>query len=348
MSEALRLVPADEFATAVSADELVDGMIVKGGLCMLFGPSGSGKSFVALDLAAAVASGRLFLGRPTEQGRAVYVAAEGVGGLRKRVQAWKDVNGLRPGELSRLEFIEQAIDLTSDTEVTGLIDAISVGPPVALVVIDTFAQCFSRDENNHEITTAIHAIQRLQQETGAAVLLVHHATKANDRTERGSSRLKAAMDTVMSLTAKDGLRLLEATKQKDLEPFPTVHLTLKRVELGQDHKGRAISSAVVSQSLGPETTPRFDSSRLSDLDVAVLRSLESSRHPLKSGEWQQKATDPATNGRPTRDVFQKSRRRLMDRGWVRNVGQARYKITDEGRQMCQESAIAESRHGTQS
>ncbi len=67
----------------------VDGVIPGAGLAGLYGPSGVGKTFLALDLAAAVAGGRVWFGHKTVQGRVVYVVLEGRAGLRNRIDAWE-------------------------------------------------------------------------------------------------------------------------------------------------------------------------------------------------------------------------------------------------------------------
>src|SRR5690625_6900970 len=68
---------------------VITDMVPAGGVVSLVGGSGVGKSFVAVDMACAIASGSEWLGYSVEQaGSVVYVAAEGGGGIDKRVLAW--------------------------------------------------------------------------------------------------------------------------------------------------------------------------------------------------------------------------------------------------------------------
>ena len=67
---------------------LIDGVMPKQALGMLFGPSGHGKSFLALDMALSVATGREWFSHRSAQGQVIYVVAEGGRGMVKRVKAW--------------------------------------------------------------------------------------------------------------------------------------------------------------------------------------------------------------------------------------------------------------------
>ena len=62
---------------------LVEGVLAMHALAILYGEPGCGKSFVALFMALANASGRPWLGRTTRQTKTLYIAAEGVLGLSK-------------------------------------------------------------------------------------------------------------------------------------------------------------------------------------------------------------------------------------------------------------------------
>jgi RecA-family ATPase len=67
---------------------LIDGVLPKGGSAVLFGESGTGKTFTALDWSFHIGLGRPWLGRAVKQGDVVYVAGEGGSGYRDRVIAW--------------------------------------------------------------------------------------------------------------------------------------------------------------------------------------------------------------------------------------------------------------------
>src|SRR5580704_10982572 len=88
---------------------LVEGMIPERSLAVIYGQPASGKSFLALDLAYSVATGIPWLGRKVQHGPAVYIAGEGIGGLPKRIAAWKDAHGAQGG--AEVHFLPEVVRL---------------------------------------------------------------------------------------------------------------------------------------------------------------------------------------------------------------------------------------------
>ena len=60
---------------------LIEDIVKNGSFAVLYGPSSIGKSFVALDMALCIATGKPWQERPVEQGTVVYVIGEGKGGI---------------------------------------------------------------------------------------------------------------------------------------------------------------------------------------------------------------------------------------------------------------------------
>jgi RecA/RadA recombinase len=78
---------------------LVRGLLPRAELAVIYGESGSGKSFLALDLAAAITRGIEWRGRRTATGRVVYVCAEGAGGFKARLRAYARGHSVELAEL---------------------------------------------------------------------------------------------------------------------------------------------------------------------------------------------------------------------------------------------------------
>lgn len=72
---------------------LIRNYLERGAVGALYGPSGSLKSFIALEMALCVASGRPYRGNSVRQGSVIYLAAEGQRGLSKRILAWERKHG---------------------------------------------------------------------------------------------------------------------------------------------------------------------------------------------------------------------------------------------------------------
>ncbi|OQA43731.1 MAG: hypothetical protein BWY52_01780 [Chloroflexi bacterium ADurb.Bin325] len=216
---------------------LIKNEIPKHGQTLLWGATGSGKSFVALDYALRLS--------PTTP--VVYVAAEGAAGYAARLSAWQKHN---PGrDLGQLYFVDRAVNLLNPSEVDAFISAI-VGLSPALVIFDTLARCMiGGDENTaRDMGQAIESsdnVKRALGPDGGAVILVHHGTKTGT-TERGSGALKGASDQVIRLDNEDGLLTLTCEKAKDAREFEPRYLRLLPVETGRrNDDGEPESSCVV-------------------------------------------------------------------------------------------------------
>lgn len=210
---------------------LIDQYIEDNSLAVIFGESNGGKTFVALDMALSVASGMRWDNRDTGKGRVVYIAAEGKSGLSKRVDAW--LSNRNPGGGTEIDFLPLPINLYEGDE-KKLIRTIERLPskPV-LVVIDTLARCFEGGEENSskDMGKFIAACDRIRNETGAAVMVIHHTGK-NGETERGSSALKSAVSTMIKITPKESQHssfTIKCTKQKEAEWFPETNWNLSEV-----------------------------------------------------------------------------------------------------------------------
>ena len=239
---------------------LIDGVLMAGGLAVLYGPPKLGKSFVALDMACSIAAGLPWQGIDTRAGRVIYISAEGT--PKRRALAWAKVNG---ADADKLLVWSQRVNIRDAKERRGFVDAVRAvgwGDPV-LVVVDTLSQNFGgRNENDGDaMSEFIDALSKLRESLGgAAVLVLHHTGKDQSRGARGHSALPAAADTMIEVsgeqfeapkndTARNAYYArveLRCEFQRDDEPFPKMEFGLRRVDLGYtDARGRRAASLVV-------------------------------------------------------------------------------------------------------
>lgn len=257
-SNPISLLHADELDNLPPLTWLIDGEIPNGGLTVLYGASGSGKSFVALDYALQVA----------QTSQTVYIAAEGESGYAARKNAWCQYHGKTSG---KLYFITEGIPLLDADNVSRLIDAVSQLKP-ALIVVDTLARCMlGGDENSaRDMGAFIAACDTIRHETGAAVLVVHHTGKSGG-SERGSSALRGACDSMISLTNKDEVLKLESTKSKDSAGFPDRYLQLHEVTL----EDGAVSCVVTKTSKrGNRNSTELTKSQLKLLETLSMETFK--------------------------------------------------------------------------
>ncbi len=241
------VVPASTFAGGTPPSWIVKGVLPDAELIVLFGESGSGKSFMALDLAATIARGLPWRGRKVKKGRQVYIAAEGAGGFRNRLRAYAAAHEL---DLSTLDLgvIKAAPNFMVKDDALDVCKAIIAGGPVSVVWVDTFAQVMPGANENagEDVGKALQHCKGIHKATGAVVVLVHHAGKDSSKGARGWSGLRAAADAELEVRSEDdGARELRITKQKDGEEGLVFGFRLARAVIGMDEADEPITSCTV-------------------------------------------------------------------------------------------------------
>jgi hypothetical protein len=250
-----RLITADEVKLIPPAPAVVAGVLLQSSLALLWGPPGCGKSFVALDMAACIASGRAWHGRRVDFAPVLYIAAEGIGGLGPRVDAWQTANDT--DQLPELTFLRGAVSMTDAMWRAALVEVVAKVSPT-LIVVDTMARSIpGADENMaKDMGMVVAATDELRQVCDSAVLLVHHARK-DGAALRGSTALLGAAETSIECSSEGQMVTLRCEKEKDTEPFSAIRLW--REPVGQ-------SCALVDPPLG-------GSGSVTDGQLAILMAL---------------------------------------------------------------------------
>ncbi|MGF6920742.1 AAA family ATPase [Paraburkholderia sp. 40] len=247
-----RVLSADDLANAPPLRCLVRGVLPASGLAALYGPSGSGKSFLALDLCAAIAGGEDWFGRRVDAAPVLYVCLEGAAGMGKRVNAWRKHHGRTLPE--QMGFITQPFDLRSAADVDALCAAVSAaGLRDGLIVIDTLNRAApGADENaSADMGALIEACKEIQRENGGVVLVVHHTGKDAAKGLRGHSSLFAALDAAIEVKRDGDRREWYVAKSKDDADGASNPFRLEFVDLGESEDGEAVTSCVVEPDNGP-------------------------------------------------------------------------------------------------
>lgn len=237
------MLTAEDLMNMPTPRPLVNGVLDLDTTSWLIGKPGSYKSFVALDLAGHVGTGKSWHGRPVTQGQVVYIVAEGVTGTRLRVAAWQQVYGPMTG----VRFLPRPVQASNAGAWSVLVEACRrIGP--VLVIIDTQARVtVGMDENdNTEMGGYIERADQIKRATGACVLTVHHIGR-NGQDARGASAIDGAQDTEMRIErAADRRVTLHMDKAKDSDDTVTIDMELLKVEGGIDPDTlRDLSSLVV-------------------------------------------------------------------------------------------------------
>jgi hypothetical protein len=213
-------------------EPLIENVIDQGTVALLYGKWGSCKSFIALDLGGSVATGRPWQGRPTEQRRVLYVAAEGAYGLKGRLNAWESGWGIEIDD-GGLDILPRPVNLLRPADMSNL-GAMIGWNGYGLVILDTLARCMvGADENSaKDCGIAVDMLHQLRARTpdGRGVILGVHHTGKDGKTFRGSSAFEAGADTVYSVTLDGAVIILDREKRKDGPQLDVDRLKLEPVE----------------------------------------------------------------------------------------------------------------------
>lgn len=254
---------------------LVRDYFERDAISLIYGPPGCGKSFFAIDIAASIALGEDWFGHKVHSGPVFYIAGEGHNGLARRFKAWEVSRGvpIPRGRIFKSAGALSILDEDAVLDMVGVIEAtIAVtGEIPATVVIDTLARNFGAgDENSTEDMSRfiMHVDRHLRQRWSCNVLIVHHSGHNMERA-RGSSALKAAVDSEIEVTKDEaGNVKIKATKMKDAELPQELLLQLKGVELPGvvDEDGNVVTSAVLQPAGNLAASPvaeRTDGTKIS-------------------------------------------------------------------------------------
>ena len=230
-----RLKDTTEFVKRKKSSWIVKGLVPNAALGVIYGASGSGKSFFVLDLIAAVARGIPWRGRKVKQARACWLAAEGQEDMRKRVQAYCIHASISPADLP-MEFIDETPNFMDINDVKAVIKQMRAKGKFDIIVIDTLAQIMAGgNENSGEDMGKVLAYCReLSRLTGAMVILIHHSGKDESRGARGWSGLRAAADFEFEIIRADEDRVATVTKMKGGADGDEYGFRLETIVVGKD------------------------------------------------------------------------------------------------------------------
>ncbi|WP_405359792.1 AAA family ATPase [Kitasatospora sp. NBC_00085] len=332
------LLDTADLDSIANLEPLVADMLFLDSLGRMNGPSGHGKSFVALDFAGCVGTGLDWHGRRVRQGLVVYLVAEGARGIRKRVRAWEQVHGRKMTGVKFLPRPVQAVDI----EWLVLIEACRrLGP--LLIIVDTQARVTVgvEENSNTEMGKVIHRMEQLRANTGACVLLIHHKGLNGDH-GRGASAVKGAMQTELTVTKEgkgpDTRVLLATDKQKDSEEIGRLSFWLRQVALDgeAEEDGRPVTSAVLV--LDDADAPEPPAVRLSPAARKLLDALRALDRPASRAEVVDKLAEIHSHGLQ-RETASRELNSMHKQGLVNRIDQLGggivWGISEQGRQHSQ-------------
>ena len=201
--------------------ELIKGLVRQRSVVMIYGKSGAGKSFTGADLALCIKTGKPWAGCGVEQGEVLYLPSEGTDGLEDRLEAWFRYFDPEPDDVE-FWYDDAMFDLSNQADVLDLIKCtkaqmVSLNHPLRAIFIDVLAGYLGEvDENSSSgMNLVMKNLRFIAKELDLTVFIVHHSGWGATGRERGSSSIRGACDTVLSVTqTEDDKICVRVEKQK--------------------------------------------------------------------------------------------------------------------------------------
>lgn len=246
-------------------DFLIDGFLDRQGVAMMPGASGSGKTFLILEMAMCTALNLDFWGMKVKPGLVLYQAGEGKQGVTKRLDGWMLDRGISPSDDIPFQMLTRRINLFNDDKDTDDIIAEGrawseyYGVPVRMVVIDTFNKAITGANENagQDMTKVLSRLERISVTLDCAVVVPIH--KSAEGKMRGHTSLTGDVSNVINVTElemKDRnqriIRTVTLDKNKDGEKGRPMRFVLRQVVLDPEPDGKIVTTCVVDRPDGDE------------------------------------------------------------------------------------------------
>ncbi len=224
---------------------LIHSLIPAEATGIMFAPSGTYKTFVALGLCQCIAAGVPFNGLAVRQAGVYYAAVEDANGAAQRAEAWKEQRG---GGLDHFVVDNQPIPLWNADQCFKLGQVLrdawirNMGVPLGLIVIDTLSTNMGGAElggvpfsenSNDQVAIVLRNAETLARESGATVLIVAHSGKDTTKGTRGASAWRANVGFQLLLTRgkKPGQVTIHHDKAKNGSQLPPRTFKLDKIPL---------------------------------------------------------------------------------------------------------------------
>lgn len=192
---------------------LIKGLMIEGGLFEIYGKFKSGKTFWAVEMSCCIATGHDFFGEQVQQGKVLYIIAEGSRKLfAYRMDAWArarakgdEAEYLRLRELldQNIDIVPTAVHINNAETVKAFLVANKLGDKRALVVIDTLFRSFQGNVSEAEaFSKFIEGCDLIRRTFGTAVLFLHHQKRNDGVGGFGSVVGEASVDWAAKVDAK--------------------------------------------------------------------------------------------------------------------------------------------------
>jgi archaellum biogenesis ATPase FlaH len=177
----------------IKVEWVVDHLIPKGAIIILFGKGGIGKTWLVMDIARCIGSGIDYLGYATQETLVIFVDFENPltvlntrtqrMGEAEGVHFWRVGNEVKPPKLDSDDW-EKYKELPDGT----------------VIIFDTLRASHSKDENSSEHMAMIMERIKELRDCGFTVILLHHTPKNSATISKGSTAIVDLADHILNLS----------------------------------------------------------------------------------------------------------------------------------------------------
>ncbi|MCO5228752.1 MAG: AAA family ATPase [Thermomicrobiales bacterium] len=305
-------ITAQELMEQPKPKWLVKGLIHEGTLAFLSGYPSTGKSFIALELAACICEGKPFFGQEVTQGEVLYVAFERGDFTGQRLEGLTKEKGFTlTGFYANDPYTVLTLDLgEGETQLCEFLDNQGIKPK--LIIYDTLRASFEGDENSSSLAQKVMTTMRkVNKRYDSTALVVHHLNQFGRL--RGSTAFIGDADTELVVTEGTGANIdkvyLKSRKQNNARKFEKYTLTKQKVELEGDETTIVFN---LEARLEEDTSPEEDS--LQTDRQRLICEIVNNQQGVMSLRGVSDAMKEETGTEPNRETLKKELRLLNASG----------------------------------
>lgn len=239
----------DMIERAAPIKYLIKGIMQQDSIGIMAAQSMAYKSFMALEMAHCICTGRDFFTHKIKQvGKVLYICGEGKGGLTNRMAALKRKHG---GFNGNFYVMDNFMSIDDEEDMRRLALTVQKVKPVA-IIFDTLSSLNSHTNENDsgEVAHILASLRKNLSNGLTSIMIIHHFGKDSEKGMRGSSAFLNNVDFVYNMTReKDSqISVLSCKKAKDGNEFRDITVEAEEIELGfDDDDGYPVKSLVLNQ-----------------------------------------------------------------------------------------------------
>jgi hypothetical protein len=279
----IEFIYARDMRPQLQSTALVKGVIEREQISLLFGPPGTGKTFLAIDRDMSIATGISWFGHKVKPGPVVYLAIEaGRRAIQNRCYAWLQAHGMEgqdvpfvavtsPVDLCHLQAGHVPLLLSTIRE-----RMVGFSEP-ALLEIDTVSRALAGGDENAptDMGAFLFTLDQLRSALRCHISGIHHTGKTDSINPRGHGLLQAAADTWLQIQRPHNSAICSwmITRQRDGIAGAKFHFKLPQVVLGNDEDGDPVTTCLVKATEAPITDTADGEDKLRPREQIALNQL---------------------------------------------------------------------------